>query len=395
MIPRTLAPVVVPLKPITSTRFLLFSLSQFSTTPNRDTAILARLKHKDWLTPKEATTLLTSLTHPSSTLTFFHLYTSRKDFHPSEPLCTTLISKLAQAHQLNPILTLHQTLTKRRRFSDDFFYTLIKAYAHSFQRVDMALQTLHDMNSLFHCSPSTRTFNFVLNVLVNTRLYAAARELFLHAPPLGVSPDACTLNIVIKGLCARGEMDAAFGVLEEFHELGCEANARTYATLMKGLCEKGRVEEAFGLLEKMEEEGVETDVAVYNVLIGGLRKVGRVDEGWRVLEGMVGRGVCPNEGTYNEVLCGLVEKGRVEEGKGVVERMGNKGFVPSFGAYKGLVKGFCEKGWVGEVEWVVWDMVWKGFVPKMGMWRRIVKCVVDRERSDGWVIGAIDGVLED
>ena len=87
---------------------------------------------------------------------------------------------------------------------------------------------------------------------MNTRLYAAARELFLHAPPLGVSPDACTLNIVIKGLCARGEMDAAFGVLEEFHELGCEANARTYATLMKGLCEKGRVEEAFGLLEKME-----------------------------------------------------------------------------------------------------------------------------------------------
>lgn len=80
----------------------------------------------------------------------------------------------------------------------------------------MALQTLHDMNSLFHCSPSTRTFNFVLNVLVNTRLYAAARELFLHAPPLGVSPDACTLNIVIKGLCARGEMDAAFRVLEDF-----------------------------------------------------------------------------------------------------------------------------------------------------------------------------------
>ena len=75
--------------------------------------------------------------------------------------------------------------------------------------------------------------------------------------------------------------------------------------------------------------------------------------------------------------------------------MKNKVFVPSFGAYKGLVKGFCEKGWVGEVEWVVWDMVWKGFVPKMGMWRRIVKCVVDRERSDGWVIGAIDGVLED
>ena len=69
--------------------------------------------------------------------------------------------------------------------------------------------------------------------------------------------------------------------------------------------------------------------------------------------------------------------------------------MPSFGAYKGLVKGFCEKGRIGEVEWVVRDMVWKGFVPKMGMRRRIVKCVVERERSDEWVAGAIDGVFED
>lgn len=69
MISRTLARVVVPLKTTTPTRFLLlFSLSQFSTTQNTDTATLVRLKHKYWLTPKEAISLLTSVTHPSSTL---------------------------------------------------------------------------------------------------------------------------------------------------------------------------------------------------------------------------------------------------------------------------------------------------------------------------------------
>ncbi|KAK7366559.1 hypothetical protein VNO80_08552 [Phaseolus coccineus] len=380
---------VVPLK-----LTLLRLLSPFSTTPNGDTAILARLKHKDWLTPKEATTLLTSLTDPSSTLSFFNLYTSRKDFDPTEPFCTTLVAKLAQAQHLNPLLTLHHTLTlprpQRRHFSDNFFFTLIKAYAHSFQRVDHVLRTLHEMP----CPPSTRTFNFVLNHLVNTRLYCAAHDLFLHVPQLGVTLDACSLNILIKGLCAQGELNAAFRVLEEFPGLGCEANALTYTTLMKGLCERGRMEEAFVLLERMEGGSVDADAAVFNVLIGGLRKGGRVDDGWRVLEGMMGKGVCPNGGSYNEVLCGLVEGGRFEEAKKVVERMEVEGFVPSFESYKGLVKGFCERGVVGEVEWVVRDMVRNGFVPKMGMWGKIVQCALEREGSSGCMAVAIDGVLE-
>ncbi|CAJ1957852.1 unnamed protein product [Sphenostylis stenocarpa] len=388
MISRTLGR-VVPLK-----FTLLRLLSPFSTIPNSDTAILARLKHKDWLTPKEATNLLTSLTHPSSTLSFFNLYTSRKDFDPTEPVCTTLVAKLAQAQHLNPLIILHHSLTlprpQRRRLSDNFFFTLIKAYAHSFQRVDHALRTLHEMP----CAPSTRTFNFVLNLLVNTRLYYAARDLFLQAPQLGVALDTCSLNILIKGLCAQGELNAAFELLEEFPKLGCEANAWTYATLMKGLCERGKMEEAFGLLGRMEGGGVDADVAVFNVLIGGLRKWGRVDDGWKVLEGMMGKGVCPNGGSYNEVLCGLLEGGRFEEAKEVVERMGVEGFAPSFEAYKGLVKGFCERGVVDEVEWVIRDMVRKGFVPKMGMWRKIVQCVVEREGSSGCVAVAIDGILE-
>ncbi|XP_020233602.1 pentatricopeptide repeat-containing protein At3g14580, mitochondrial [Cajanus cajan] len=364
--------------------------SQLSPPTDTDGTILSRLKHKDWLTPKEATKLLTSLTHPSSTLSFFHLYTSRKDFHPTEPLCTALVTKLAQAHHLGPILSLHQALTQTHRFSDNFFYTLVKSYAHPFRRVDMSLSTLLRMPF----PPSARTFNFVLNLLVAARLHDAARDLFLRAPALGVAPDACTLNILVKGLCARGEVDAAFRVLGEFGNLGCAANAWTYAALMKGLCEEGRVAEAVGMLERMEEGGVEADVAVFNVVVGGLRREGRVEEGWGLLEGMVERGVCPNEGTYNEVVCGLVEGGRVEEARGVVERMGKEGFVPSFGAYKGLVKGFCEGGMVEGVEWVLGDMVRKGFVPRMGMWRLVVKCVVDRE-NNGWVGGAIDGVLED
>ncbi|KAK7366676.1 hypothetical protein VNO80_08672 [Phaseolus coccineus] len=188
-------------------------------------------------------------------------------------------------------------------------------------------------------------------------------------PPCAtVTLDACSFNVLIKGLCAKAELNAAFRVLEEFSGLGCGANARTHATLMKGLCDRGRLKGIFALLERMEGGSVDTDVAVFNVLIGGLRKGRRVDEGWWVLEGMMEKGVCPNGGSYNEVLCGLVEGGRFEKAK--------------------------KRAVVGEVEWVLRDMVRKGFVPKMGMWGKIVQCALEREGSSGCVAVAIDGVLE-
>ncbi|XP_027342974.1 pentatricopeptide repeat-containing protein At3g14580, mitochondrial [Abrus precatorius] len=393
MISRALA-AVHPLKSTFSIRSSPFSSS--IPIPNRDKEILERLKHKDWLTPKEATNLLNSLINPSSSLPFFNLYSSRYDFDPNEPFYVSLITKLAQSNNLTPIHTLHQSLKlhrpQRRRFSDHFFFTLIRTYSHTFHRIDHALHTLLDMPS-FHCSPSPRTFNFLLNLLVNSKLYDVVHRVYLAAPELGVDLDACSLNILIKGLCARGELNAAFKVFDEFPKLGIEPNARTFATLMKGLCEKGMVEEAFGLLERMEESGVCVDVVVFNVLIGGLRKKGRVEEGKKLLEGMVGRGCYPNAGSYNEVLCGFVEEKRFGEAKEVLEKMGLEGFVPSYVAYKGLVLGFCERGLVWDVDWALRGMVRQGFVPRMGMWKRVVKCVVSQEMS--CVCVCVDDILKD
>ncbi|KAJ1434232.1 Tetratricopeptide-like helical domain superfamily [Sesbania bispinosa] len=318
-------------------------------------------------------------------------------YNPTEPFCTSLITKLAQAQLLDPIHTLLQTLKhqhqnpqKRRCFSDDFFFTLIKLYAHVANRIDKAVETLLDMPN-FHSWPSPRTFNFVLNVLVNARLYDVVREVYAAAPKLGVEIDACCLNILIKGLCERGQLDSAFEVFDEFPKLRLEPNARTFSTLMHGLCKKGKVEDAFGLLERMEQSGVCVDAVVFNVLIGGLRKLGRVEEGKEVLEMMVRRGCYPNGGTYQQVLYGLLDARRFGEAREIVERMVSEGIVPSFVSYKVLIVGLCEGGLVGEVDWALRHMVRQGFVPRMGMWRKIVKCVVSKEMSS--CCASFDGIL--
>ncbi|XP_057451532.1 pentatricopeptide repeat-containing protein At3g14580, mitochondrial-like [Lotus japonicus] len=367
----------------------------FCTQPNtdRDTAILARFQQKDWLTPKQATTLCNSLNHPSSAVTLLHLYTARKDFNPTEPFCTSLITKLAHANLLDPIHTLlHQTL-KRRSFSDDFFFTLIKLYAHVARRIDKAVETLLSMPD-FQCWPSRRTFNFVLNVLVANRLYDVAGEVYEAAPRLAVEVDACCMNILIKGLCQQGELSAAVKVFDEFPKSGLEPNVRTFSTLMHGLCEKGMVEEAFEWLEKMEKCGVCPDVVVFNVLIGGLKKKGRGEEGKEVLDMMVRKGFYPNVGSYQQVLYGLLDAKRFIEALEVVEGMVSRGFVPSFVSFKQLVVGLCRHRRTEEVDWALRQMVRQGFVPRMGMWRHIVNCAVSKPRNYESTCVSLDEILE-
>ncbi|XLS73996.1 hypothetical protein HN51_030861, partial [Arachis hypogaea] len=359
----------------------------------KDSAILIRFRHKDWLTPKEATALANSLTNPSSAVTLLSLYSSRKDYLPTETFSISIITNFSRANLPHALQGFIETLDLSE-FSDDFFFALIKHYAHCFNRIDKAVNTLFAMPTKFKCLPSTRTFNFVLNVLVSSRFYEVAHEVYAAAPRLGVEVDACCLNILIKGLCGCGKLEDAFKVFDEFPQLGCEPNVRTFATLMHGLCEKGDVDGAFGLLERMENFGVGADVVVFNVLISGLRKQGRVDEAKKVLERlMMEKGCDPNGGSYQEVAYGLLDNERFEEAKEIMERMVLMGFGPSFMSYKVLVKGMCEKGVVVEVDWAVRQMMKQRFVPKMGMWKQIVRCVVSQD-SRSSTCAYLDSVLE-
>ncbi|XP_050904429.1 pentatricopeptide repeat-containing protein At3g14580, mitochondrial [Lathyrus oleraceus] len=378
---RSLLPSLTSLHKSPNPSSSLFSSSSqppITNTNNKDNIIISRFHHKDWLTSKQATTLINSLTNPSTALTLFNLYSSRKDYNPTQPFCISLITKLVQARQFSPIDTLLKSLPQqqRHRFTQDFFFHLIKLYAHQAHRIDKAVETLFMMPN-FGSWPTSKTFNFVLNLLVNNKLHDAVFNLYSSASKLGFQIDACCLNIMIKGLCKQGKIKAAFKVFDEFPKLGIQRNERTFCTLMHGLCEKGDVDEAFELLERMKKEKVCVDVMVFNVLICGLRRKGRVDEAKEVLEDVMTRNGCyPNESSYQHVLYGLIDLKRFGEAKRVLEKMVLKGFLPSFDSFKGLVLGFCKEGLVEEVDWGVKGMVRMGFVPRMGIWRQIVNCVV-------------------
>lgn len=365
------------LKPTISHSFSSIGSSQIS--PN-----LSTINHKDWLSPNELVKIFQTLKNPNLTLTLFNQISVRKDYKPNEALYTVIMNKLALAKDFDGIENVMKRvkIDKSCNLSEDFFYNLIKIYGILAGRINLAIDTLFSMPE-YNCWPTVKTFNFVLNLLVNTKQYDIIHKVYMGGFKLGIEVDACCLNILIKGLCGCGDLEAAFKVFDEFPKQKCKPNVRTYSTLIHKLCDKGRVDEAFVLFEKMEKEGIEPDTVMFNILISGLRKRKKVEEAIELMHKMNLKGCEPNEGTYLEILYGLIDDEKFVEAKFFMDKMISRGKNPSFDSFKKLILGLCKHRLVDDVDWVLSQMARHGFVPKMGMWKQIIRCVFPRN-SDSY-----------
>ncbi|XP_051123791.1 pentatricopeptide repeat-containing protein At3g14580, mitochondrial [Andrographis paniculata] len=339
--------------------------------------------HRDWLSTPQVIRIFQTLENPNHALPLLDQLSRRRDYRPNESLYSTVIHKLELAGDFDGIDAVMARIKAERncRLSDAFFRNVIKIYGHTAGRINRAIATLFAMPS-YKCWPSTATFNFVMNLLVNSKQYDVVHQVYAAAPELGVEIDACCLNIIIKGLCNCGKIEAARKVFDEFPDQKCAPNLRTFSTLIHGLCQHGRVDEAFVLMDRMEADGVEADAVVFNILISGLRKLRRVEEGIKLFDQAMIKGCEPNPATYQEVVYCLLDGRRLGEAKSFAARMIDKGMKPSYETYKRLIIGFCEDNAMEDVEWTLKWMSEHRFVPKMGMWKQMVRCVVTSDEFE-------------
>ncbi|XXG90441.1 hypothetical protein AAC387_Pa12g2208 [Persea americana] len=348
------------------------STPKFSYVLENANKLLKKLDHRDWLAPNEVLKIFKSLRDPESVITVFEKLSNRKDYKPNEPLYSVMIQKLAHARKFDAIEGLFARIkTENCRLSDEFFYRIIKIYGNVVNNPEQAIKILFRMPD-FRCWPSVKTFNFVLNMLVCAKQFDVIHEVYLGAPRLGVTIDACCFNILIKALCQLDKLDAAFALLHEFPKQNCRPNTKTYSTLMHGLCKNDRVNEAFELFDRMEKEDCYPDTITFNILISGLCKQGRVDEAMDLLHQMKLKGCSPNSGSYQAVLYGLLGCEKFVEAKDFIDRMHSEGIFPSCLSYKMLIEGLCNLNLLNSVDLALKQMVHQGFVPRMGTWKKIL-----------------------
>ncbi|KQJ84625.1 pentatricopeptide repeat-containing protein At3g14580, mitochondrial [Brachypodium distachyon] len=341
-------------------------------TVGDDSYWMGRLDHKDWLAPNEVLKIFANIRDASLITSVFRKACARRDYKPSEALYSLMIDRLACARRFGDVEELLvRARVEKFRFSDEFFYRLIKMYGNVANHPERAMEMLYAMPG-YNCWPSTKTFNYVLHMLVCKRQYEVIHEVYESAPWLGVTLDTCCFNILIKGLCQFGKFDEAISLLHEMPKQECLPNVVTYSTLMHFLCQHGRVDKAFELFERMRKEEIDADTVVYNILISGLCREGKVTIAFDMFKSMSSEGCYPNSGTYQVLLDSLLTSRNFTEAKDLVCMMSAEGLRPSFSSYKLLIDGLCSVNCLEDGHLIFKQMVDQGFIPRMGTWTKLL-----------------------
>lgn len=155
---------------------------------------------------------------------------------------------------------------------------------------------------------------------------------------LGISPNTCSYNLVIKAYCKADDVGSAWGLFRHMEAQGCVCDVITYAALIGGLCRNGRVEESIGLLREMFDKRCHPDVVVYNTIINGLCREGDVVRAEEMLSDMEERGCEPDVVTYNSLMYGLCKMGKFQDAVGLLKDvMPQKGIPPDLISFSTLM----------------------------------------------------------
>ncbi|KAF3328769.1 pentatricopeptide repeat-containing protein [Carex littledalei] len=89
---------------------------------------------------------------------------------------------------------------------------------------------------------------------------------------------------------------------------GLKPNVVCYNTYMKGLCNKGFIEKAEGVIQTMISKGLQPDEVSYNTLIKGLNINGKIEKAMEYQELLIqvqqSTNVCYCDGAWKEKLEG-------------------------------------------------------------------------------------------
>ncbi|CAA6653605.1 unnamed protein product [Spirodela intermedia] len=235
-----------------------------------------------------------------------------------------------------------------------------------------ALRTFLSIRSDFGVNASVRSFNALLNAMIQNRRYDLVGVLFRNCSrKFGIAPNVFTCNILVKALCKMGNLDGALKVLEEMPLWGMIPNLVTFTTLedllrdggqrdlpdataftvlMEGYCAENRIMEAVRIMDEMAENGVTAGEVTYSLIISALCNSGKPVEALNLLHDMLDGGHLPGAPLCCKLFDDLCHQGKVEDAYGAWKKLLKKNFAPDGTIASTLIHWLCKKGKLWEAE---------------------------------------------
>ncbi|BBH01344.1 hypothetical protein Prudu_011590 [Prunus dulcis] len=274
----------------------------------------------------------------------FLMKSSRKV--PNWVLTSRVIQLSIHSLRITQIWVLDRMKRERRVFIEQSFILMFRAYGKA-HLPNKAVELFYRMVDEFQCRRTVKSFNSVLNVIIQEGHYSHALEFYSHVvgtTGMNISPNVLSFNLIIKSMCKLGLVDRAVQVFREMPLRNCTPDVFTYSTLMDGLCKEKRIDEAVFLLDEMQLEGCIPSPVTFNVLINALCKKGDLGRAAKLVDNMLLKGCVPNEVTYNTLIHGLCLKGKLDKAVSLLDRMVSNKCVPNDVTYGTIINGLVKRG---------------------------------------------------
>ncbi|OIT07213.1 PREDICTED: pentatricopeptide repeat-containing protein At5g39710 [Nicotiana attenuata] len=229
--------------------------------------------------------------------------------------------------------------------SSAVFDLMVKSYSH--------LKMIDNAMNIFELAKSNGfmltvlSYNSILDALIRVSCngsFELVQKFYDDMVNSGVSPNVYTYNIMIRGLCGKGDLKKGLAFLNEMEKCGCLPSVVTYNTIIGAYCKIGKVDEAVEFLKLMQVRNLEPSVVTYNAIINGLCREGRMKETSEVLEDMRGKGLVPDEVTYNTLVNGYCREGNFHQALVLHSEMLRNGLSPDVVTYTSLINSMCKTG---------------------------------------------------
>ncbi|XP_064999111.1 pentatricopeptide repeat-containing protein At2g06000-like [Musa acuminata AAA Group] len=308
---------------------------------------IAPIRHL--LSPSVALAALRRHADPLSALAFFELSCSAFGITHSAAAFRFVIRSLCQSGFHDDALKVFDQMANEGHGIEESFLEFLAVSCIESGKLDLAVGLL-GRASEFSCRYQSYTLNKLLSLLVGRNLVNDA-VLFLrqHLHSEFLTPDTCSFNIVIKGLCRLGDIDAAFNFSDQMRSFGCSPDMVTHNTLIDGLCRAKQLDRAQELLQRIQLDGSSLpNVVTYTSVISGYCKMGKMEEALGVFSEMTGAGIRPSRVTYNVLIDGYGKVGDMLSAVSVYERMLASGCPPDVVTFTSLIDGYCRSGWLDD-----------------------------------------------
>ncbi|GAV66807.1 PPR domain-containing protein/PPR_2 domain-containing protein/PPR_3 domain-containing protein, partial [Cephalotus follicularis] len=316
-----------------------------------------------YISHESAINLIKHEKDPQRALDMFHMVSEQKGFNHNCATYATILNKLAQSKKFQAVdAVLRQMKYDTCRFHEGIFLNLMKHFSKSSLHERM-LEMFYAIQPFVRQKPSLKAISTCLNILIESNQIELARNFLLHSKnSLGLIPNTCIFNILVKHHCKNGDVKSAFEVLREMRKSSVSyPNLITYSTLMDGLCASGRLKEAIDLFEEMvSEDHILPDPLTYNVLINGFCCVGKVDQAKKIMEFMKNNGCNPNIFNYSALMNGFCKEGRLQEAIEIFDEMKSFRLKVDAVGYTTLINCFCRTGRIDEATELLKEMKERG-----------------------------------